>query len=372
MRSYLSFVALLCVCVLSVSCNKKSGETVSNDDTLVEIKKSQFQSEKMEFGVPQKMLFPESVHFTGKVLPSMNGSAQVSIPLAGFIDRILCTPGELVSKGQVLFVISGNELMNMQKDFAESYAALKRLKMEYERVKELFNDKIATQKEYILSESSYVSENARYTVFKIQLERLGLNVSEIENGNFYDAYPLKAPIKGYIANINATIGQYFEQQLTIAGIIDIDQFRLGLSVFEKDAKKVKIGQPVEFYSLEDKNVLYHGELSSVGRSINDESKAIDCFAWIYNLNSTNLVGHQYVEGEIIVDADSVFALPESALLKSDDKAYILNLEKETDESYFFSKMNVKTGRMVKDHVELINEPEFNKIIINGIYNVLIE
>jgi membrane fusion protein, heavy metal efflux system len=372
MRLYLPFVALLSVCMLSVSCNKKTGETVISDDTLVEIKKSQFQSEKMTFGAPQKMLFPESVHFTGKVIPSMNGSAQVSIPLEGFIDRILCTPGELVSKGQVLFVISGNELMNMQKDFAESFASLKRLKMEYDRVKELFNDKIATQKEYILAESSYVSENARYTVLKIQLERLGLNVSEIENGNFFDAYPLKAPIKGYIANINATIGKYFEQQLTIAEIIDIDQFRLRLSVFEKDAKKIKIGQPLEFYSLENKNVLYHGELSSVGRSINDESKAIDCYAWIQNLNRTNLVGHQYVEGEIIVDADSVFVLPESALLKSDDKDYILNLEKETDESYFFRKVNVKTGRINKDYVELMSVPEFNRIIISGIYNVIIE
>ncbi len=196
MKAHL-YICLFISALISASCNRsqKADETKSG---FIEITKAQFASENMALGEPILRTFSESVQFTGSMTPSVNGKAQISLPLAGTIDRIFCAVGQPVKKGQRLIDISGNDLIDMQKDFAESSAMLKRLKSEYNRVNELFSENIGTEKELILAESAYKSENARYMALKIKLERIGLDLAKIEDGSFYNTYSVKSPIKGYI------------------------------------------------------------------------------------------------------------------------------------------------------------------------------
>lgn len=371
----LSTITILFAFMIFVSCNSKTTETTEAIETksdLIEISKAQFKSELMEFGEPQLMPFSEAVKFTGTISPSATGLANLSLPATGVIDKIFCTQGSLVSKGQVLFEVSGNEFIDMQRDLAESSAKLMQLKSNFEIVKDLLDDNVGTQKELILAESAYKSENANNTALKIKLEKIGLDVSKIENGVFYPSYSLKAPIKGYVTSINATIGQYIEQQQIVVEIIDVQQFQLKLSIFEKEINKLQAGQDVEFYLAGNKNEAHKATLTVVGKTLNSKSKAIDCFAEIEDLKNLKSVSDQFAKGNIIVGADSVLALPETAFLKSEDKMYVLSLENENNESYFFKQVEVEIGNVNKGFVKLIGEPAINKLLINGAYNIQIE
>jgi len=115
---------------------------------------------------------------------------------------------------------------------------------------------------------------------KIKLERIGLELAKIEDGSFYHSYPVKSPIKGYITTMNATIGQFIEQQFIVLEIVDADLVQIKFSVFEKDMGKLKIGQHITFNLIGDKNKKYRARLSTFSRIINNETKAIDCFAEI--------------------------------------------------------------------------------------------
>lgn len=365
-------IILLIFSVTLFSCKTKTTEVAEPESGLIEITKAQFESEKMELGEPTLSPFAESVHFTGTIIPSVNGRAQISLPAQGLITRIHCKPGQLVSKGALLFEVSGNEFIDMQKDFAESAATLNRLKIEYERQKELIDEKIGAKKDFVLAESLYNVEKAKFNALKIKLEILGLDAKQIEEGKFYTSYSVKAPIKGFVTNINTNIGQYIEPQQTIAEIIDSESFQIKLSVFENDINKIKEGQDVEFYLTGDKIEKYSAKINLVGKSINSETKSIDCFAEIKNFGTNTLVSNQFVEGEIIVDSDSVLAVPESAILKLENETYVLVFEKETDELYSFSKLNVATGRTNNGFIELTEIPELKKILVKGVYNLRIE
>jgi cobalt-zinc-cadmium efflux system membrane fusion protein len=366
---------ILILLILSVnlfSCKNKPTEVAKPDLGLIEITKAQFQSEKMEFGVPSVSPFSDLVHFTGTVIPSVNGRAQVSLPARGIISHIYCKPGQSIGKGALLFEVSGNEFIDMQKDFAESAALLIRLKSEFERQKELFDENIGTKKDFILAESTYNVEKAKCNALKIKIEILGLDVSKIEEGAFYTSYSVKSPIKGFVVNVAATIGQYVESQQTIAEIIDVESFQLMLSVFERDINKVKVGQNAEFYLAGNKGKVYTAKLNSVGKTINNTTKSIDCFAELENFENNQMVSNQFVEGEIIVASDSVLSLPESAILKSGNETFVLALEKETNELYYFRKLKLTTGRKNNGFVELTEIPESKKILLRGVYNILIE
>lgn len=371
MRSYLVIIILF-ACTIIVSCTSKPIETATVKSDLIEISKAQFQSEDMAFGEPRLMPFSEFVNFTGIISSSAKGIAHISLPASGIINTLYCNPGLLVKKGQKLFDVSGNDFIDMQKDFAESSAIIMQLKSNYNRVKELFDDNVGTQKELILAESLYKSENAKYIALKIKLENLGLDAAKIEDGFFYSSYALKAPIDGYVTNLNTTIGQYVEQQFIVAEIIDVQQFQLKLSIFEKEINKLEVGQNIEFYLAGDKKSIHKAKLNIVGKTLNIYSKAIDCYAKIEDLKNLSLVSNQFVEGIIIIATDSVYSLSETAFIKSEDEDYILNLKKETDNSYFFNKVKVNTGRKNNGFVELTENPEISKLLVKGVYNIQFE
>jgi cobalt-zinc-cadmium efflux system membrane fusion protein len=354
------------------SCKNKQAETIEPEPGLIEITKAQFQSENMEFGKPAFAVFSDVVHITGNIIPSVQGQAQISLPVQGLITRIHCKPGEMINKGGLMFDVSGNEFVDMQKDFAESAALLKRLKADYDRVKELSNENIGTKKDFVVAESAYNAESAKLKALVIKLENIGLDVSKIEGGTFYASYTLKAPIKGYVNQVNATIGQHVQSEQTIAEIIDTESFQLRLSIFEKDIYKIETGQKVEFYSSGNKTVKYAAKLSSVGKTINENTMSIDCLAEIENLKNARLVGNQFVEGEIIVTSDSLLSLPQSAIIASENENFVLVLENETDELYKLRKAKVSTGRIINGFVEIAEMPESKKILIKGVYNLVIE
>lgn len=368
MNSYRVIALILSMIIISCK-NNTEQETVAETD-LIEITKAQFESEKMEIGEPGQNQFSELVHFTGAIIPDITGQAQVSLTIPGIINNIICKPGQNISKGSVMFEVTGNEFIETQKDFAESFASRERLKSDYQRAKELFEENITTEKDFLLVQSNYLGENARYNGLKIKLENLGLDVSKIETGEFYSSYFVKSPIKGFVSAIYATIGQYIEPQQKIAEVIDDQSYQLRLFFFEQNINKIKPGQSVTFYLGGNKNDSYDATISSVGRTILQESKSIECFAKIGNTG--NLVNNQFAEGDVSVSSDPALSVPESAILYSENESFLLVLENETDEAYYFKPIPVATGRKTNNYIELLGEPPVGKVLTNGIYNIQVE
>jgi cobalt-zinc-cadmium efflux system membrane fusion protein len=177
-------------------------------------------------------------------------------------------------------------------------------------------------------------------------------------------------MNGYVINLNATIGQYIEQQVILAEVIDTDQFQFKFNVFEKDVNRLKAGQLISFNILADRSIEYNARIKTIGRAINNETKSIDCFAEIESKLLQNNIINQFCEGEITVDSFDAISVPAEAVISSEEGAYILNLIEETNESYFFDKVFVTTGSVNKDDIELKDPPSVNKIIVKGTYNIL--
>ncbi|MEA2041999.1 MAG: efflux RND transporter periplasmic adaptor subunit, partial [Bacteroidota bacterium] len=255
---------------------------------------------------------------------------------------------------------------------AESSAILIKLESDYKRAKELQEENIGTRKEYTAAKSSYYAERAKYKALKKQLSIMGLDAAKIETGTFYSSFSVKSPISGYISSIDAAVGQYVEPQQSIAEIIDNNSFQLKLSVFGKDLQKIEPGQKVEFYFNADKTQKYNATLNAIGKTIMSGSKSIECYAKIENPNNMNMVRNQFVEGDIFTSADTIWAVPETAILESESDFYILLFEKEDDAAYYLKKLKVNICRRCNNYVELTEQLSSKKLLQSGIYNIIIE
>ncbi len=365
-------IIALTLSVLLISCKNKTEQNSDKNMGLVEISKAQFESEKMTIGEPKLYTFADKVRFTGTIIPTVNGRAQISLPLPGIIENIRCKPAQMIHKGAVLFEISGHWFIDLQKDFSESSAILSRLKSDYLRAKELYNENISTQKDFTAAESNYYAENAKHKALKTKLESMGLDVAKIEKGEFYPSFPVKSPINGFVSSILASLGQYIEPQQTIAEIIDNNSFQLKLYVFEKDIDKINVGQTVEFYLNANKAQKYQATINAIGKTIIPDSKSIECYATIAKNKSINMVSNQFIEGEIFVTLDSVLSVPETAIINSENEQYVLMFEKEENAIFYFRKIIVNTGRKANNYIELTGQKPLKKLLLSGTYNIVIE
>jgi membrane fusion protein, heavy metal efflux system len=297
--------------------------------------------------------------------------ANVSAPVSGIVKSFNCYNGQSVETYQPLIEITGNEIIDIQNDFAEASANYNRLKSEYERIKSLYNENVTSEKDFILAETGFKTAMAKYNGLKLKIEAIGFSVSKSENGVFYDSYSIKSPIGGRISNLKANIGSYIDTQTELLEIINPDMFQLKLSVFAKDIIHLKKGQSVRFKSINDPNAQY-ATINSMGVAIDNETKSVECYAVITNKVQTNAIANEFIEAEIVTDIDTVTALPTSAIIKNEDGYYILVQNKLEDGKYLFNKVEVKTGRQHKGYTE-INQPKVDGMILtNGVYNISLQ
>jgi len=323
----------------------------------------------MAFGKMQKIPFDETVKCNGYIVTKPGGSAKISTSVSGLLQRFYCTPGQRVNSGQKLFELSGNEFIELQRDFAESASQLKRISSEYKRIKSLNSDNISTEKELIFAESEYNTATASYSALKMKIKLIGLDASSIENGNFYESFSIKSPLNGYVSDIKLSLGQYADQQTVITEVFDVEKFHLKLAVFEKDINKIDAGLKIKFRLLENRNIDYSATIKSIGKNVDTDSKAILCYADIDDILKANFVSNAFIEALIITKQDTVNSVKEEAVIKSGGNNYLLVLSKEENDRYLLAKVKVDVGRIFNGYAEILNQNSFPEILTNGAYNI---
>ena len=368
------FISIIISAVLMTSCGKntKSDENSQTEGHYIEISRTQYESNKMSFGEIQKIAFDEVIKCNGSIVSKSTGVAQISPSVSGLVQKIYISAGQRVTKGQALFELTGNEFIELQRDFAETASQLKRVKSEYERIKSLYKENIGSEKELISAESEYKSLNAKYSALKMKLQYIGLDASTIETAEFKQSFQVKSPISGFVSQINVSIGQHADQQTNLAEVIDVQQLQLKLSVFEKDITKLSPGQKVIFKLSDNTNQTYNATLNTIGKTVDDVSKTVQCFATINDMKSANFVNNAYAEIEIHTKSDIVSAISEEAILKSEGNSYVLSLAKEDDKNYYLNKIKIEKGRLMNGNVEILNKVDVSKVLIKGAYNINVD
>lgn len=357
--------------MLLVSCksNPKNEDIPIDQGQLISISHEQFETGRMAFGKMQTMTFDETVKCSGYIVSKPGGSAKISTSVSGLLQKFYCTPGQRVNAGQKLFELSGNEFIELQRDFAESASQLKRITSEYKRIKSLNSENISTEKELVFAESEYNTATASYSALKMKIQLIGLDASNIENGDFYESFSLKSPLNGYVSDINLSLGQYADQQTVITEVFDVERFHLKLAVFEKDINKLDAGLKVKFRLLENINIDYYATIKSIGKNVDNDSKAIMCYADIDDIQKANFVNNAFIEALIITKQDTVNSIAEEAVIKSGGNNYLLVLSKEENDRYLLARVKVEIGRIFNGYAEILNQTSFPEILTNGAYNI---
>ena len=398
---YIAIVAVLTVvvvCVISYSGGESEpekteeaheeheGEAITAKE--VELNQAQFNASDIELGTFEMKNLSAVINANGYTkLPPQN-QADVSVLVTGVVRSINVIEGQFVKKEQTIAVIESLEFTKLQEAYLTSKSNLEYLTTEYERQKTLNDENVNSKKALQRAKSDYETEKARNASLKKQLSTLNLSGS----GGAISTMSVKAPISGYITEVNVKIGTNAEPGKPMFTIVDNSKMHVDLLVYEKDLQKVKTGQTVRFILTNQDNVEIKGKIFSIGKAFENETKSVAVHADILN-DKQILIPGMYVNALIDIGLNNVKALPVDAVVKADGREFIFVLEEHAKEedhdeeaghdhndghghtegkTYHFQRIEVKTGTTQLGYVQvtiLQDIPANAQIVLKGAYYI---
>jgi len=366
LRIFILFLVGLMACQQqNLSSGEEENARPSPDSaSSVSLASSQLTTAEIQLGVLQPRSMSGITEAVGYLDAPPQHRAIVSPMMNGYVKNTSLLVGDQVKKGQTLAVLTHPDYVAIQQQYLEEIKQLDYLQSEYERQTALDQDRINAKKNLIKATSDYQAAQARIEGLQQQLGMLGLSPKKVERGTITSEIRLVSPLNGYITQVNSTIGKLVLPGEELYEIINLEDLHVEMSVFEKDLPQLRIGQPFSF-TLTGSDQQYSGKVYLIGKSLSSENRTIQVHGHPDENHSFFLPG-MYVTATIYTGADSVWALPEQAVITDDEQKFVFVKQSKGQ----FAKVSVQTGRVAQGWIEVAPDEELevqDSVVVSGAY-----
>ncbi|MBS1489339.1 MAG: efflux RND transporter periplasmic adaptor subunit [Bacteroidetes bacterium] len=190
-------------------------------------------------------IFDHYVQTQGNILSIDN--IQMSAKSVGVVTQVYTREGDAVSKGQILAQIDNSLIM---RNIDEIKAQLELATTVYERQKNLWNQKIGTEIQYLQTKNSKEGLERRLATLNEQNEQT----------------KIKAPINGTVDAVNIKVGENVAPGAPALRIVNMDDLKAFAKISESYISNIHKGDRAVVY-LTDINKEIKAPVTFVGRSI---------------------------------------------------------------------------------------------------------
>lgn len=215
--------------------------------------------------------------FNGTLIIPPQNFVSVTLTMGGVVSKLELLPGSYVKKGMLIGALENPDFITLQQTYLESRAQLKYLEAEYLRQENLSQEEVASQKRLQQSKADYLSMKSRMQASAAQLRLLDTGPDRLLREGILPCIEVKAPISGYVSNMQANLGKYLEAGTPFCDIIDKSKIMARLIAYEKDLETLHVGSPVQFRvnGLGDK--VFDGKIVSIGQQVDDANRSIELY-----------------------------------------------------------------------------------------------
>ena len=351
----------------------KTAEVIPDD--VVELRADQIKLAGVVTGSVEMRSLSGILKVNGIVNAAPQNLATICAPLSGFVKSTTLMPGNAVTKGQVLVVIENQEFVDIQQNYLEARNKLEFAEAEYKRHSELYKEDVYSKQNVQQVTSDYKSLKALVNALKQKLVLISINPDNLQEDNISRSISLVAPFSGFVEEVNVNLGKYVSPTDVMFKIVNNDKLFLELTLFEKDANKVAIGQKIRFF-INNESEQHEAVITQTGQSVNAD-RTYKVYAGVTGI-CKNVLHGMYVNAIVETSGNMVTALPSDAVVSFDDKDYIFVFDKNKEEGgkpfTEYKIVQVKKGVTDGGFTEIVLPDGFDlklaKVVIKGAYTLL--
>ncbi len=374
MKKYSIFLLLALI-----SCNSGKKTEVETEEiipeNIVEMRADQIKLANIQTGALEMRSMSGTIKVNGVVAVAPNSMATVSAPMGGYIKSSSLMPGKPVRKGQTLAVIENPAFIDLQQNYLEAKSKFEFAEADFKRQSDLYKSDATSQKTMQQVTSDYQILKAQVRAMEQKLRLIGIQASKLTADNITSTASIVSPISGFLKTVNVSIGKSVSPTDVLFELVNSDQLFLELTLYEKDANKVAIGQHLHFL-INDETEEHDATIYQTAKSINID-KNYKVYATV-NGTCKNLLPGTYVNAVIEVSGQKTTALPAEAIVSFEDKNYIFVFETDKVEGgkpfTEYRMVEVQKGVSERGFVEVLLPPGMVakdlKVVLKGAYNLL--
>ncbi len=319
---FLSITASLVLIALSSCSSKESGKETNAESGSSASVEEIIRANEVTLGGLQKMLISEEISTTGLVDAPPQSMVSVYPVIGGFVKEVYIVAGEEVRKGQPLFTLSHPDILKKQQEYLEEKAGFLAIEADWKRKQNLIKDKSVSDKAYQESENTYISAQSRINTLELTLKGMNLNPQAISKNGMANSIRIVSDIDGVVTELFTHKGEYVGGDKKLAEILDKSHLHIELQVRAQEIGKVRVGQAVRLWL---DGVQFPGNVHLINPQIGANN-----FAKVhihFDESQGNYKPGSFVQAQIIISSDTVFALPLTAVYESAGHSYALEVEK---------------------------------------------
>ena len=361
---------LLLLLAFLFSCNtetKENAPEVQNENE-VTLTDAQYKNADIIIGKIEDKELASVIKLNGKIDVPPQNMVSVSAPLGGYLRATSLLPGMHITKGQPIGRMEDPQYIQLQQDYLMAKNKLQYAEQDYKRQKELNQNQASSDK--VMQQAQAEANNQRILMNAIsqQLRLINIQPQHVTAGNISRTTNIYAPISGYVTKVNVNIGKYVSPSEVMFELVNPDDIHLNLKVFEKDIRKLYIGQKVWAYTNTNPDKKYGCEIILINKNVTAEgSTEVHCHFFNYD---PSLLPGMYMNAEVQIDAKTVTALPDDAIVSYDGRQYIF----EVTGNKKFEMKEVQIGNHEYGYTTITNADSFKgkKIVVQGAYALLMK
>lgn len=307
---------------------------------------------RMKLAVAEEQTVARQITATGRVIPAANSQAVVAPPVAGIVSsRTLPRVGQHVAQGQTIAVIQQvatsaeqaqvraaaasltleNARLEADRRTASGEVEAARIRLdlatkEAARAQRLYERKAFSERQMQAADSDLKAAKAQYDAAVKRLEALGNSPSaeglRASVGSANASYTIRAPLSGYVTQVNKSIGEQVAPGEAIVEISNLNTVWVEAPIFEKDLSRLAGNVSAIFTTPAYPDQEFKGTVVDIGAVIDEQTRATKVIFQLPNDGRALRLGMQANVRLEAGEQVTAMMIPKEAVLEHEGKKIV--------------------------------------------------